>query len=1158
MKHVLRLFAFFLFSQSAIASHLLGGEITWECDKTVGQTNSGKFRFKVVLYRECGGTSLDGVTTVYLGSNSPVSQITCPRVSQTNVSPTCNSGQLSCSGAPSGAGHMEEHVYLSSWITINGTPGHPSNPGNLTPWTFYVIQGSPNNSLAYNARPGTLANGTSTDYYLRAVMYGAPNSNGIFQASSPCFDSSPQFAEKPISIICPGYDYTYTHNAFDPDVDSVFYEWSQPMAGPSTPSNFTNGYSATNPFPGLLGFNQVSGLVTLNSSISGSFMSCQKVTSYRCNKIISEVYRDVALVIKSNCETVYDLSGGTPTPVLNAPPNLLLDSIPPMAPGVVFPTKVYSGYGVDTVYIATVYPGDSIAFRLTAIDGQAAPTTYNSQNVSFSIKSSQVFNSVLPNSCVNPPCAKVTSLSGSFTSPSSLNVDFGWRISCNHLTNYNSCGIGSNSYVFPLKMSDDACPAPGISVATLIVNVLPSIPSEPLVNDACVAYDDVNNLINISWQEPIDIGQEFKGYIVFHGNSSSSPFVAIDTVWSNVSSTFYQHTFNNPRPNNSLWRAPFTSGGNLTSNYYYFRTIGSCDYQSVNSDTIRLIELSVTGLSQSLAQLNWNAHSTGASPLYEVWRRQQGSGPSGWTQLGITANRTFIDTVNVCGQNLDYQIRINGVCNSTIDGGSFEDGTDPLPPIIDSVTVDGNSTYISWQASPSLDAVMHIIYEELNNGVFPVDSFNVLPLMPVKINTSTPTSLIQKFTVVAKDSCNNQGSELFVSAHNNILLKENMDPCEGYMRLRWNSYKGWPDGVQEYQIWRTQTPLVGGTSQDQLIATNNPLDTFFVDRSLMGGFSYCYKIRAVDGSLTKSSTSNSVCINSLAVQRSRVLYLAKTSVRNDNTVELVTFIDKEADVKHFDLQRADRKGAPFESLGLIPKPVASGEIRFKDFSAAPNNHRYQYRFVATDSCGGIDTASNIGTNILLEVQPVDNLTNILTWNPYRDFKGGVLSYDIYRSVGENGGMSFVGTTTDTIFTDNIRPLGDNVGIFCYKVVATEGPSPFNFEDYDGSVFTSTSNFACGGEHKARIFIPNSFSPESDFPENQTWKPKHVYVEDASYSLEIFDRWGVKVFSTRDISIGWDGTIDGTQAAEGSYIYQLNYRSKQGEPVNLRGTLLLIY
>jgi gliding motility-associated-like protein len=172
--------------------------------------------------------------------------------------------------------------------------------------------------------------------------------------------------------------------------------------------------------------------------------------------------------------------------------------------------------------------------------------------------------------------------------------------------------------------------------------------------------------------------------------------------------------------------------------------------------------------------------------------------------------------------------------------------------------------------------------------------------------------------------------------------------------------------------------------------------------------------------------------------------------------------------------------------------------------------------------------------------------------------GGVLKYDIYRSIGVAGRMDFIGTTTDTIYTDNIRPLGNNVGLFCYKVVATEGPSPLMFVDYDGSIFTSTSNIACGGEHDPRVFFPNSFNPNSNVAENRIWRPKHIYVEDATYRLEIYDRWGSLVFSTNDFLEGWDGTIGNQIAPEGSYIYQLNYRSKQGEPVDLRGTLLLIY
>ena len=136
-------------------------------------------------------------------------------------------------------------------------------------------------------------------------------------------------------------------------------------------------------------------------------------------------------------------------------------------------------------------------------------------------------------------------------------------------------------------------------------------------------------------------------------------------------------------------------------------------------------------------------------------------------------------------------------------------------------------------------------------------------------------------------------------------------------------------------------------------------------------------------------------MNSLAVQRSRILYMAKTSVRSDDAVDLVCYVDKDADIIYYDLQRADKPGSAYSSLGKIPKPVIQpSEIRFTDFSADPQNHFYEYRFVATDSCGGIDTASNIGTNILLNVESKENLTNVLNWNSYRDFMGGVKDYEI--------------------------------------------------------------------------------------------------------------------------------------------------------------------
>ena len=1122
MKHVLKLFAFLLFSQSAFASHYLGGEITWRCFDS--GPNAGKYKFYVILYRECGtGASTYLPNPVVLSTNAPGGSISCSLVgSGTDVSPNCyltgSSQPISCGNVASGEGAVWEQRYESGYITLSGVP-----PAGGWYFTFTDC-----------CRPSiTNLTSASSSYTLRAYMYPY-TINGVPQNANPCYDNSPRFLEPPKSVICSGYDYTYAHNAFDNDLDSISYQWAYPQTTSNgVNATFNTGYSFNNPFPNngnTVNFNAQTGAINFNPSAGGSFASCVEVNAYRCGQKIASVYRDIPVIIKSNCG-------------FNTPPDVVVANIPLMpqlSPVVVAGDTLY--------YEATVYAGDSIAFHVNAQDAELLPNGAL-QTIEFAPSGGQL-GSPLGNAlsgCLAPPCATIKPKSPQTSLLSALNneVTFGWRTDCNHISYQSTnCGTPTNRYVFALRMQDDFCPAPAISVASVVINVVSTIPVPPDLSQACVTQEPSGGL-TIDWGYPLDTGMNFDAYVVFRGGSPSVPFAAIDTIWNYSDQSYTDMT-------------PLSG-----ANYYYMRTLGGCGYTSVTSDTIRLMEMAVTPIpptNSSVAQLDWNAPYTGATPTYEIWRRPQGTGATGWAQVATTTNVTFNDTVNICGQDLEYQIRINGSCNSTIDGGFFSDqnNTDVLK--IDSVSVNGGTALISWTPGTNGDIVNYDILEWVPGTGW--NSIATLPntvSMPYPLPGATPGSSVKRYKVMSTDSCGNQSSDLLVASHNNILLTENMDPCDGIMRLRWNQYRGWAGGVKEYRVLADVTPPGGPTQMGVLLATKSPGDTAFNTRDLIGGWSYCYYIKAVDTAGQRFSSSNEVCINSLAVQRSRLLYLAKASVRSDNAVELVTFIDKDADIVHFDLQRADRYGAPFTSLGLIPKPISPPwEIRFKDFSADPENHRYEYRFVATDSCGGIDTASNIATNILLKVEPEDNLTNILTWNSYRDFMGGVLKYDIYRSTGVAGRMDFIGTTTDTIYTDNIRPLGNNVGLFCYKVVATEGPSPLMFVDYDGSIFTSTSNIACGGEHDPRVFFPNSFNPNSNVAENRIWRPKHIYVEDATYRLEIYDRWGSLVFSTNDFLEGWDGTIGNQIAPEGSYIYQLNYRSKQGEPVDLRGTLLLIY
>ncbi|WP_323755805.1 gliding motility-associated C-terminal domain-containing protein [Roseivirga sp.] len=75
------------------------------------------------------------------------------------------------------------------------------------------------------------------------------------------------------------------------------------------------------------------------------------------------------------------------------------------------------------------------------------------------------------------------------------------------------------------------------------------------------------------------------------------------------------------------------------------------------------------------------------------------------------------------------------------------------------------------------------------------------------------------------------------------------------------------------------------------------------------------------------------------------------------------------------------------------------------------------------------------------------------------------------------------------------------------------------------------------ERFPKIFIPNAFSPNND-DFNDEFKP--VTDCNLQYSMQIFNKWGEIIFSTEDITKGWDGRYKGKKVLDGQYSYIIFY------------------
>lgn len=91
-----------------------------------------------------------------------------------------------------------------------------------------------------------------------------------------------------------------------------------------------------------------------------------------------------------------------------------------------------------------------------------------------------------------------------------------------------------------------------------------------------------------------------------------------------------------------------------------------------------------------------------------------------------------------------------------------------------------------------------------------------------------------------------------------------------------------------------------------------------------------------------------------------------------------------------------------------------------------------------------------------------------------------------------------------------------------------------------------------------IYLPSAFVPESDIAENQVFKPIGNEISDENYEMLVYDRWGERVFISRNPQDGWDGCLkSGALAPQGVYAYQIRFQDMEGRPNSTHGTVLLL-
>lgn len=1090
------LLLFVLLAGKSHASHVMGGEITWTCQ-------GGNYVFELIFYRDCNGAEVNTVSeNINVWNHPSVSTIQVNFVARQDISPFCtpvagSPAQLACGSGASGGngiGAIEKIIYRSAPIALPGTPPAAG-------WIFTAQNFSRSNAITNLTDPSTYG------ITISAYMFHIPN------AATGCVDSSPKFLQEPYLVSCAGTPYVYNMNAVDPDLDSVSVSFGTPLNNFSTgtfnpPANpieipFEPGFSAGSPTPNNT-FNPgniaatvdgTTGELKFTSFTTGNFVVKLIAKSYRQGVLIAQVEREMQLVVM-NC-----LAANNP-PVVSGP---------------------FPGGSFET----TITAGDLVNFTLSSTDLEFLQDGTPQNNILTASGLMFGTNFTSTTGCGITPCATLNN-TPAITGTQGVSTNFSWQTSCDHLVNQYGIVAGEVPYIFVFKVQDNFCQVPKVTYATVTIHVQnPGIITPPKID--CI-QTAANGNLTIRWTPVADPTGSFVSYRIRRA-SSPTPIATITNV--NTSS--------------------YTVTGVTSAEAFFIEVVSGCNGNTtLQSDTVSNIRLTLANPADGTAVLQWTEPVTPQDPslggYYHIMREY----PAGiWTLIDSVAYGTqlFKDTIDICQAFLNYQVVLPGsVCDftSNIQGDIFQDKITPNIPVITSVTIDtltGDVT-ITWNTNQQPDTYGYVIYMADPDGIlFELDTVYGIGNTSYTFHPNTADGALT-FSVAAFDSCYTASvpptyqTSAKGNLHTTVFAKYTYNICAQIATIQWTPYLGWSD-LSGYEVYGK---LAGGPWTLFGTTTQTSFST-----SVTGLQSYDFAVRAISAS-GKQSFSNTINVSAIAPSEPAFHYTRVATVNNEY-VKIRHYIDLVGGVSKLSLEKKNDSGV-FEAIQEVA--ATSSNIEFYDSDVATDRRTYTYRVRIIDSCGNQGAVANEVTTILLKVQTDDiNMTNYLSWTPYKGFNGSIIRYDIFRGFdGVYNWIPIASVPSHTQFYEDDLIMETTLsGKVCYLVEAVESMNIYAFSEI------SRSNEVCP-VFEPLIYIPNAFTPGGY---NPIFKPVVSLISPRDYKLSIVNRWGQVIFETTDMNEGWDGTVTVSDkiAETGMYMYVLRVKDGNGEEITKRGHVSLL-
>lgn len=541
-----------------------------------------------------------------------------------------------------------------------------------------------------------------------------------------------------------------------------------------------------------------------------------------------------------------------------------------------------------------------------------------------------------------------------------------------------------------------------------------------------------------------------------------------------------------------------------------------------------------------IATVYWqNLRDTCNSFSKNLLYASENNGP--WILQKTITNISTISTsvvVTDINSSWKYKIVTYFACNGIDSLESNELSIDQSKPSImeiDSVSFDPitQKILLGWKNNPAQDTKGYRVYQynnSVNNKIADVDSNHVILL---GFNKSNPAD----FTIAAYDSCN-----LFSAISNfqrAAYLNGSIDTCKRSVSLGWSLYQGW-NASKQFLVTningngyhKTQTFIAGENS-----TTINNIKT---------GDSICYYIRTEEISSGKTASSNTLCFKLKSVKVPIINYLSNVTVESNSYIKFAFETDKNADTDSIIVERKSNAEPAFKIYNALNFKSVNSHTEINDMTADFNNFIYAYRIKTIDKCHNLSSTSNTGKSILLSKPVFNNDQYNFNWNPFTDWEKGVSGQDIEMSPNSFTWNTYQNapSTLKNIYIPKSVIDSDSV---CFRIKNIENINSLN---------TSAESYS---NQRCLYVIRDFYFPETlnPFSNNNVFKIYGNGYDKNRALIEIFNRWGEKIFMTTDLETGWDTKVNGEPVDMGNYIYKVSFYDQLNKYYLKTGSILVI-